>query len=392
MRPYAFETGRCERHEAEETTDDRSTTISPPAGERSREGPRSSTVRWDSRLNHVTYDRKRHIRPAAAGCPHLRDRPLQLPLPVLHAGGDIRERYRFLPRDELLTFEEIVRLVRLFVELGAVKVRLTGGEPLVRKSIKSLVEQLAEVEGIEDLTMTTNAYLLPSMAQTLKDAGLHRVTISLDSLDDDVFRKMNGRNFGVDTVLKGIEAAERVGLTPIKINAVVQHGMNDHTLVDMARHFKERGHILRFIEYMDVGTLNGWRMDDVVPAERIVSMIDAELPLEPIEANYHGEVARRYRYKDGTGEIGVIASVTQPFCGDCTRLRLSPEGSIVTCLFANVGTDLRGPLRSGASDADLMEIITRRWRVRDDRYSEERASMTDELRTREKVEMYHIGG
>ena len=277
-------------------------------------------------------------------------------------------------------------------QLGAVKVRLTGGEPLVRKSIKSLVEQLAGVDGIEDLTMTTNAYLLPSMAQTLKDAGLHRVTISLDSLDDEVFRKMNGRNFGVDTVLKGIEAAERVGLTPIKINAVVQRGMNDHTLVDMARHFKERGHILRFIEYMDVGTLNGWRMDDVVPAERIVSMIDAELPLEPIEANYHGEVARRYRYKDGSGEIGVIASVTQPFCGDCTRLRLSPEGSIVTCLFANVGTDLRGPLRSGASDADLMEIITRRWRVRDDRYSEERASMTDELRTREKVEMYHIGG
>ena len=302
------------------------------------------------------------------------------------------ERYRFLPREELLTFEEIVRLVRIFVELGAVKVRLTGGEPLVRKSIESLVGQLAEVDGIEDLTMTTNAYLLPSMAQTLKDAGLQRVTISLDSLDDEVFRKMNGRNFGVDTVLKGIEAAERVGLTPIKINAVVQRGMNDHTLVDMARHFKERGHILRFIEYMDVGTLNGWRMDDVVPAERIVSMIDAELPLEPIEANYHGEVARRYRYKDGTGEIGVIASVTQPFCGDCTRLRLSPEGSIVTCLFANVGTDLRGPLRSGASDADLMEIMTRRWRVRDDRYSEERASMTDEFRTREKVEMYHIGG
>ena len=265
-----------------------------------------------------------------------------------------------------------MRLVRIFVDLGAVKVRLTGGEPLVRKNIESLVEQLSGVEGIEDLTMTTNAYLLPSMAQTLKDAGLQRVTISLDSLDDEVFRKMNGRNFGVDTVLKGLEAAERVGLTPIKVNAVVQRGMNDHTLVDMARHFKERGHILRFIEYMDVGTLNGWRMDDVVSAAQIVSMIDAELPLEPIEANYHGEVARRYRYKDGTGEIGVIASVTQPFCGDCTRLRLSPEGSIVTCLFANVGTDLRDPLRSQERpDADLAEIITRRWRVRDDRYSEE---------------------
>ena len=302
------------------------------------------------------------------------------------------ERYRFLPREELLTFEEIVRLVRIFVDLGAVKVRLTGGEPLVRKSIESLVEQLADVDGIEDLTMTTNAYLLPSMAQTLKDAGLQRVTISLDSLDDEVFRKMNGRNFGVDTVLKGLEAAERVGLTPIKINAVVQRGMNEHTLVDMARHFKERGHILRFIEYMDVGTLNGWRMDDVVSANQIVSMIDAELPLKPIEANYHGEVARRYRYKDGAGEIGVIASVTQPFCGDCTRLRLSPEGSIVTCLFANVGTDLRAPLRSGATDDDIAEIITRRWRIRDDRYSEQRASMTEELRSREKVEMYHIGG
>ncbi len=303
------------------------------------------------------------------------------------------ERYQFLPREELLTFEEIVRLSRIFVNLGAVKVRLTGGEPLVRRNIETLVAQLAQVEGIEDLTMTTNAYLLASKAQILKDAGLHRVTISLDSLNDEVFRKMNGRNYGVDTVLKGLEAAERVGLTPIKINAVVQRGANDHTLVDMARYFKQRGHIVRFIEYMDVGTLNGWRMDDVVPANRIVSMIDAELPLEPVEANYHGEVARRYRYKDGTGEIGVIASVTQPFCGDCTRLRLSPEGSIVTCLFANGGVDLREPLRAGASDADLAEIITRRWRVRNDRYSEERASMTEEIRdSREKVEMYHIGG
>ena len=248
-------------------------------------------------------------------------------------------------------------------------------------------------EGIGDLTMTTNAYLLPQMAQTLKDAGLQRVTISLDSLDDDVFRRMNGRNFGTEKVLEGIEAAERVGLTPIKINAVVQRGMNEHTIVDMARYFKERDQTMRFIEYMDVGTLNGWRMDDVVPADEIISKIDAELPLEPVEAGYRGEVAMRYRYKDGDGEIGVIASVTKPFCGDCTRLRLSPEGSIVTCLFANVGTDLRGPLRSGASDNDLEEIITRRWRIRDDRYSEERASMTEELRgQREKVEMYHIGG
>jgi cyclic pyranopterin phosphate synthase len=303
------------------------------------------------------------------------------------------DRYQFLPREDLLTFEEIVRLTHIFVRLGAVKVRLTGGEPLVRKNIENLVAMLAQIEGIGDLTMTTNAYLLPQMAQTLKDAGLQRVTISLDSLDDDVFRRMNGRNFGTEKVLEGIEAAERVGLTPIKINAVVQRGMNEHTIVDMARYFKERDQTMRFIEYMDVGTLNGWRMDDVVPADEIISKIDAELPLEPVEAGYRGEVAMRYRYKDGDGEIGVIASVTKPFCGDCTRLRLSPEGSIVTCLFANVGTDLRGPLRSGASDNDLEEIITRRWRIRDDRYSEERASMTEELRgQREKVEMYHIGG
>ena len=303
------------------------------------------------------------------------------------------DRYQFLPREELLTFEEITRLTRIFVNLGAAKVRLTGGEPLVRKNIEDLVGRLAQIEGIEDLTMTTNAYLLPQMAQTLKDAGLKRVTISLDSMDDDVLRKMNGRNFGTEKVLEGIEAAERAGLTPIKINAVVQRGMNDHTIVDMARYFKDRGHTMRFIEYMDVGTLNGWRMDDVVSATEIISRIDAELPLEPIDANYRGEVAMRYRYKDGGGEIGVIASVTKPFCGDCTRLRLSPEGSIVTCLFANVGTDLRGPLRSGASDNDIEEIINRRWAIRDDRYSEERASMTDELRDqRDKVEMYHIGG
>ena len=303
------------------------------------------------------------------------------------------ERYRFLPREELLTFEEIARLTRIFAQLGAVKARLTGGEPLVRKNIDDLVAQLAQIDGIEDLTMTTNGYLLPTMAQKLRDAGLQRITISMDSLDDDVFRKMNGRNIGVDAVLKGIDAAERAGFIPIKINAVVQRGMNDHTIVDTARYFKDRGHVLRFIEYMDVGTLNGWRMDDVVSAERIIAAIDAELPLEPIEANYRGEVAMRYRYRDGGGEIGVIASVTQPFCGDCTRLRLSPEGSIVTCLFGATSTDLRGPMRSGASDDDIAEIISGRWRIRDDRYSEERASLTDELRgERTKVEMYHIGG
>ena len=299
------------------------------------------------------------------------------------------DRYQFLPRDDLLTFEEIERLAGIMAGLGAVKVRLTGGEPLVRSDIEKLVAMLARVDGIEDLTMTTNGYLLPGKAEALKGAGLHRLSISLDSLDDDVFKKMNGRGFGVDKVLAGISAAEAAGFSPLKINAVIQRGVNDHTIVDMARYFRERGHIMRFIEYMDVGTRNGWRLDEVTPADEIVARIDAEMPLEPVDSGYRGEVALRYRYRDGGGEVGVIASVTRPFCGDCTRLRLSPEGRLVTCLFATLGTDLRGPVRSGASDADLERLIRGVWAVRDDRYSEERASMTE---PREKVEMYHIGG
>ena len=239
------------------------------------------------------------------------------------------ERYRFLPREQLLTFEEIARLTRIIVRIGAVKARITGGEPLVRNDVERLVEMLAGVDGVDDLTMTTNAYLLPQKAEALKAAGLHRVTVSFDSLDDQVFRQMNGRGFGTESVLAGIEAAERVGLAPIKINAVVQRGVNDHTIVDLARYFRERGHVMRFIEYMDVGNRNGWRLDHVVPADEIVAMIDAEMPLEPVESGYRGEVAMRYRYRDGGGEIGVIASVTKPFCGDCTRIRLSPEGSIL---------------------------------------------------------------
>ena len=218
------------------------------------------------------------------------------------------------------------------------------------------------------------------------------MTISVDTLDDDIFKQMNGRGFGTQRVLEGVEAAERVGFSPIKINAVVQRGVNDHTIVELARYFKERGHIMRFIEYMDVGNRNGWRLDHVVPADEIVAMIDAEMPLEPIESSYRGEVALRYRYRDGGGEIGVIASVTRPFCGDCTRLRLSPEGSIYTCLFAGVGTDLRGPIRDGATDEELEAIISGTWDKRVDRYSEERSSMTEELRTQRKVEMYQIGG
>ncbi|MCH7624680.1 MAG: GTP 3',8-cyclase MoaA, partial [Chloroflexi bacterium] len=241
------------------------------------------------------------------------------------------ERYEFLPRQDLLTFEEITRLAGILVGLGVEKVRLTGGEPLVRNDIDKLVSQLARLEGIRDLTMTTNAYLLPQKARALKDAGLQRITISLDTLDDEVFKQMNGRGFGTERVIEGIEAAEKVGLDPIKINSVVQRGVNDHTIVELARFARDRGHIVRFIEFMDVGNLNEWKSDRVVSAREIVAMIDAEMPLEPVDSNYAGEVASRYRYKDGSGEIGVIASVTKPFCCDCTRLRLSPEGKVFTC-------------------------------------------------------------
>ncbi len=300
------------------------------------------------------------------------------------------ESYQFLPRADLLSFEEIARLTRIFVRLGAAKVRLTGGEPLVRKELEKLVSKLSEIEGIVDLTMTTNGYLLPQKADALKNAGLHRVSISLDSLDDAVFRKMNGRNFGTAKVLAGIDAAERAGLTPIKINAVVQRGVNHNSVLDMARYFKERGHTLRLIEYMDVGTRNGWKLDEVVPAKELIAMIDAEMPLEAVESDYPGEVATRYRYLDGSGEVGVIASVTEPFCGDCTRLRLSPDGKIYTCLFATSGADVRGPLRAGATDDEIESLVGGVWSRREDRYSEERASLTEPVG--EKVEMYHIGG
>ena len=300
------------------------------------------------------------------------------------------ERYEFLPKADLLTFEEITRLTTVLAKLGALKVRLTGGEPLVRNEIEKLVAMLARADGVQDLTLTTNAYLLPQKAQALRDAGLQRVTVSLDTLDDEIFRHMNGRGFGTQKVLEGIKAAERVGFGQIKINCVVQRGVNDHTIVDLARYFKERGHIVRFIEYMDVGNRNGWRLDHVVSADEIVAAIESEMPLEPIESNYRGEVALRYRYRDGGGELGIIASVTRPFCGDCTRLRLSPEGSLYTCLFATRGTDVRGPMRAGATDQEIESILRRVWGARTDRYSEERASVTEPVR--DKVEMYHIGG
>jgi len=295
--------------------------------------------------------------------------------------------YRFLDRRELLTFEEIERLARVFVAHGVEKIRITGGEPLVRRDLERLVQKLAGIGGL-DLTLTTNGSLLPQKALALRDAGLKRVTVSLDSLDDEVFTAMNDVDFPVERVLEGIDAAAQAGL-PVKVNMVVKRGLNEDSILPMARLFRERGHILRFIEYMDVGHSNGWRLDDVVPAAEIVATIDAELPLEPIEPNYRGEVARRWRYREGGGEIGVIASVTQPFCGDCTRARLSAEGQLYTCLFAVRGHDLRAALRGGAADDELYDEIGRIWSRRSDRYSEVRSENTADL---PKVEMSYIGG
>jgi cyclic pyranopterin phosphate synthase len=307
--------------------------------------------------------------------------------------GDIfGEAYHFVPRAEVLTFEEIVRLAHIFAKLGVRKIRLTGGEPLLRNELEVLVGQLAGLKGIEDIALTTNGLLLSEKATALKKAGLHRVTVSLHSIDDDIFGKMNGRGFNTKKVLEGIEKAQEVGLTPIKINVVVQRGVDEHAIVELARYFRESGHIVRFIEYMDVGNLNGWRMEHVVPADEIVRAINAEMPLEPLERNYQSEVSLRYRYKDGSGEVGVIASVTEPFCGDCSRVRLSAEGKIYTCLFANSGNDLRGPLRSGASDEQLEGIIRAIWGVRSDRYSELRTTETALEGQNKKVEMFEVGG
>ncbi len=297
------------------------------------------------------------------------------------------QSHRFMDRSELLSFEEIERVARAFVAHGVEKIRLTGGEPLLRRDLELLVARLARIDGI-DLTLTTNGALLSKKAQPLAEAGLDRITVSLDSLDDDVFRTMNDVDFPVARVLEGIAAADAAGL-PVKVNAVVKRGVNDDGIVDLASHFRETGHVLRFIEFMDVGSTNGWRLDDVVPAGEIVSRIDAVHPLEPVEAAYRGEVARRWRYRDGRGEIGVIASVTQPFCGDCTRARISAEGQLYTCLFATVGTDLRALLRGGASDEDLAAAIGARWRARTDRYSEIRSEATTTL---PRIEMSYIGG
>jgi cyclic pyranopterin phosphate synthase len=297
--------------------------------------------------------------------------------------------YVFLPRDELLTFEEITRLVGVFVELGVRKVRITGGEPLLRRGVERLVAMLSALEGLEDLTLTSNGALLSRRAAALVAAGLDRVTVSLDSLDDATFRGMNGVDFPVARVLEGIEAAAEAGLTPIKVNAVIKRGANDAAVEEIAGHFRGTGHVVRFIEYMDVGVTNGWRLDEVVPVAEMIERIDTRWPLEPVTPSYRGEVARRYRYRDGAGEIGVIGSVTQPFCSDCTRARLSAEGGLYTCLFATAGRDVRAALRSGADDDELRRIVREVWERRSDRYSEGRSAVPLGL---PKVEMSYIGG
>ncbi|MCU1244676.1 MAG: molybdenum cofactor biosynthesis protein MoeA [Acidobacteria bacterium] len=298
--------------------------------------------------------------------------------------------FAFLHRDQLLTFEEIARLTRLFAELGVSKLRLTGGEPLLRAHLERLVEMLAAIPGIDDIALTTNGSLLTrERARSLAAAGLQRITVSLDSLDDAVFRTTNDVDFPVARVLEAIDAAEEAGLRPVKIDVVVKRGLNDGSIAEMAGHFRGTGHILRFIEYMDVGNTNGWRLADVVPAREVVATLNARWPLVPADPNYYGEVAERWRYVDGAGEIGVISSVSQPFCSSCTRARLSADGELYTCLFASHGHDLRGPLRNGATDDELRARIAGTWQARTDRYSDIRSAETRGLA---KVEMSHIGG
>jgi len=302
------------------------------------------------------------------------------------------DKYRFLASRERLSFEEIVRLTRLFAQVGVRKLRLTGGEPLLRSNLADLIGDLTEVPGIEDIALTTNGVLLAKYAAELKAAGLKRITVSLDSLDHAVFAKMSGGFDGVDDVLNGIEHARRAGLEPIKVNAVIQRGVNDHTALDLVERFRGTGVIVRFIEYMDVGNRNAWSQDLVVPSKELAARIAERWPLEPLRRDYRGEVAERYRFTDGNGEVGFISSVTQPFCGDCSRARLSSDGVVYTCLFATHGTNLRESLRNGANDEQLIEIIRNTWLKRTDRYSEQRATLRKEHGDERKVEMFYIGG
>lgn len=303
-------------------------------------------------------------------------------------------KYSFVPKPQILSFEEVTRLARLFIDLGVEKIRLTGGEPLLRSEIERLIASLARLAGLRDLALTTNAYLLPQMAEPLRRAGLDRVTVSLHSLDPEVFGRLNGLGMDLSRVLDGIRAAVRAGLAPVKLNVVVMQGVNDHEIVDLARFGRDNGCVVRFIEYMDVGTLNAWDPSRVTSAQQIVERVDGAFPLAPVGKVRPGDVADRYRYLDGGGEVGVITSVTQPFCGDCSRVRLSAEGKLYTCLFAAAGHDLRGPLRSAASDDEISERIRSIWSRRTDRYSEERTAALEGGRfvPIEKVEMFRIGG
>jgi cyclic pyranopterin phosphate synthase len=302
------------------------------------------------------------------------------------------DQHVFLPRSALLTFEEIERLARVFIDLGVEKIRLTGGEPLLRRGVEQLIEKLATLNTLAgkpiEIALTTNAVLLSKKAQSLKDAGLSRITVSLDGLTEAIFRQMSDSDVSVQTVLDGIAVAQQVGLAPVKVNMVVKRGVNDHEILTMAAYFRHSGVVLRFIEYMDVGSSNGWRMDDVVSAQEILQQIHAVYPLQPADPRHHGEVAQRWHYQDGAGEMGVIASVTQAFCASCTRIRLSTDGKLYTCLFGNQGADIRAPLRAGMNDTQLQQHIATHWQTRHDRYSELRHAATP----RHKVEMSYIGG
>lgn len=299
------------------------------------------------------------------------------------------DEFQFLPSSERLSFDEIIRLSQLFAGIGVQKLRITGGEPLLRAGLSDLVGDLNRIDSIDDVALTTNGILLAQHSASLKAAGLSRVTVSLDSLDQDVFARMSGGRGSTDRVLEGIAEAQQAGLTPIKVNTVVKRGVNDHTVLDLVNHFRGTGVILRFIEYMDVGTINHWREGDTVSSAELLQLVGTRWPLVSAEKNYHGEVARRYVFEDGQGELGFISSVSEPFCGSCTRARLSSDGQLFTCLFAARGTDLKGPLRRGASDEELTEIIRSVWQSRDDRYSELRAQQAE---VHDKVEMYYIGG
>lgn len=302
------------------------------------------------------------------------------------------EHYQFLKPTERLSFEEITRLVHLFVEMGVRKLRLTGGEPLLRPNLTELIAELGAIDGVEDIALTTNGVLLEKYATELQASGLSRITVSLDSLDPDVFTQMSGGFQGLEQVLAGLQAAQQVGLNPIKINVVVQRGVNDHTLFDLLEHFRGSGIIVRCIEYMDVGNRNHWQREHVVPSKELLQRIHDRWPVHKLSGNYHGEVAERYAYDDGRGEIGFISSVTQTFCGNCTRARLSSEGVFYTCLFATQGLDLKTPMRNGASDDELRGLIRNAWEQRDDRYSELRSEQKITEHSLHKIEMYYIGG